>query len=478
MNITVKANEQNQVELTVEFEQDLLESHKKRAARKIARQSKIPGFRPGKAPYNVIVRQFGEEVIIDEALESLLNEKYPDILKEATVEPYGPGSLIEITSKEPPIFQLLVPLTPVVELSEYRSIRKDYQFESASDKEVNQVLMNLQVQNAVTEPVTDRVVESGDIVQLSMTQTLLNPPEDQEPVISKDATQSIYVNEEFDHEDVVPYQGFMQELVGMNIGDEKTTTHTFNEVDETDDLFEKEVEFSFTVKAISKADIPPLNDEFAQMVNPEYQTLDALKDSIREQVEGFRTSQFENRYVTDVFDEIVENSTVHYPPELFHDEGHAYLHQLMEQVSREGMEWEAYLKANDTTEHQLIEESREDIELRIKRALVLEEVARVEELRVDPDELQSKVVETMMQGGFMNYLQQLPKKQADDISRRITMDSANQLLNDKLMRRIINIASGKQEEIEKNMLGENTITEEDIMEDIQSAEGESQEETE
>jgi FKBP-type peptidyl-prolyl cis-trans isomerase (trigger factor) len=307
---------------------------------------------------------------------------------------------------------------------------------------------------------------------------LLNPAEDQEPVISKDATQSIYVNEEFDHEDVMPYQGFMQELIGMNIGDEKTTTHTFNEVEKTDDLFEKEVEFAFEVKAISKADVPSLNDEFAQMVNPEFQTLDALKDSIREQIESYRKSQYENGYVTEVFDEIVESSTAHYPPELFHDEGHAYIHQLMEQVSRQGMEWEAYLKANDTTEHQLIEESREDIERRIKRALVLEEVARAEELRVDPDELQSKVAETMMQGGLMNYMQQLPKKQADDISRRITMDSANQILNDKLMQRVVNIASGKQEEIEKNLRGENTITEEDILADFQSTEDESQEEAE
>lgn len=478
MNIKVKANEKHQVELTIEFEQDLLENHKKRAARKIARQSKIPGFRPGKAPYNVIVRQFGEEVIIDEALESLLNEKYPDILKEATLDPYGPGSLIEITSKEPPVFQLMVPLAPVVELGDYRSIRKDYQFESTSDSEVNQVLMDLQVQNAITEPVTDRAVESGDLVQLSMTQTLVNPAEGEEPVFTKDDIQSIYVNADFDHEDVMPYQGFMQELLGMNIGDEKTTIHTFNEVDETDDLFGKEVEFSFTVMAISKAEVPLLNDEFAQVVNPEYQTLDALKESIREQVESYRKSQYENDYVTEVFDEIVDASTAHYPPELFHDEGHAYIHQLMEQVSRQGMEFEAYLKANDTTEHQLIEESREDIERRIKRALVLEEVARAEELQVDPDELQSKVVETMMQSGLVNYLQQIPKKEADDISRRITMDSANQLLNEKLMRRIINIASGKQEEIEKNMLGEDVLTEEDIMEDIQSAQADTQEDSE
>lgn len=443
MNIQKKINDNHQVEISVELEQDLMERHKRRAARKIAQQAKIPGFRPGKAPYAVIVRNYGEDAIVEEALESMINEIYPDIIKEAEVDPYGPGSLSDIESKEPPKFTLLIPLMPEVDLPEYREIRKPYEFEPATDEEVESVLKNIRLQQAVTEPVADRPVEIGDMVQLSMTQTIKDPDEGQEPVIGTDMPQTIYVNEEFDEKDTMPFKGFMKKLIGLNIGDEKKTTHTYNEVDESDELFGKKVEFEFKVTGISKADVPELNDEFAQTVNPEMETLADLKVNIKEQVEKYRKQQYENVYVTEVMDEIVESATVKYPIDLYEQEAHAYIHQLQDQVSRQGMEWDTYLKANDQTEEGILEEQKPELEKRIKRILVLEEIARKEELRVEDQELQAQVMQTLVQGGLINYLNSLPKQQADEISHRITMDSANQVLNDKLMHRLVDIAAGK-----------------------------------
>ena len=445
MNIQKKTNDDHQVEISVELEQDLMERHKRRAARKIAQQTKIPGFRPGKAPYAVIVRNYGEEAIIEEALESIINEVYPDIIKEAEVDPYGPGSLSDVESKEPPKFTLLIPLMPEVVLPEYREVRKPYQFESATDEEVESVLKSIQLQQAVTEPVEDRPVEIGDMVQLSMTQTIKNPDEGQEPVIGTDMPQTVYVNEDFDEKDTMPFKGFMKKLIGLNIGDEKKTTHTYNEVEESDELFGKKVEFEFKVTGISKADVPELTDEFAQTVNPEMETLADLKVNIKEQVEQYRKQQYENVYVTEVMDEIVDSATVKYPIDLYDQEAHAYMHQLQDQISRQGMEWDTYLKANDQTEESILEEQKPELEKRIKRILVLEEITRKEELKVEDQELQAQVMQTLVQGGLINYLNSLPKQQADEISHRITMDSANQILNDKLMHRLVDIAAGRME---------------------------------
>ena len=468
LKIQTNINDEHQVEIAVELEQDLMEQHKRRAARKISRQTKLPGFRPGKAPYAVIVRNFGEEAVVEEALESIINEIYPKVIDEAGIEPYGPGSLTEVESKEPPKFKLLIPLMPEVELPDYKAIRKEYGFDSASDDEINQVLMNIQVQQAVTEPVEDRPVQSGDMVQLTITQTILNPDEGQEASIATDMPQSIYVNEDYDHEDSMPYQGFMKELIGMSLDEEKVVTHTYDEINEDNELSGKEVEFKFKVAAISSAELPELDDEFAQTVNPELETLDALKESIKEQVESYRKQQYENEYLTEVMDEIVENSTVKYPLDLFEAETKAYIDQMKEQVSRQGMEWETYLKANDQTEESILEEQEDEIKKRIQRILVLEEIAKLEELRVEQDELQAQVMQTMLQGGLMNYLNQLPKQQADQISQRITMDSANQILNDKLMHRLIDIASGKLDEVE---------AEEPVEEEAEAEISESQEET-
>lgn len=449
MNIEKKITQEHQAEITVTIEQDMMERHKRRAARKISKQTKIPGFRPGKAPYAVIVRNFGEEAVVDEAFESIINEVYPEIITEADIEPYGPGSLKDIESKEPPIFSVVIPLMPDIELPDYQSIRKPYKFESASDEEVERVIKNIQLQQAVTEPVEDRPVQEGDMVQLSMTSTIKDPDEGQEPVLGTDETQTIYVNKEFDDNVMMPFKGFMKKVIDLNIGDEKKTVHTFNDLEEDDELFGKKVEYKFTVVAISKAELPELNDEFAQSVNPETETLEDLKKDVREQVEKYRKELYENGYLTDVMDEIVDGAQVKYPPELYEQEAHAYLHQLQDQVARQGMEWDAYLKANDKTEESLLEEQRPDIEKRIKRILVLEKIAQNENLRVEDQELQAQVMQTLSQGGIINYMRSLPKKQADEISQRITMDTANQILNDKLMRRLIDIAADRLPKIEE-----------------------------
>ena len=465
MKIETQLKENHRINIVVEAEQDLLERHKRIAVRNISKQTKIPGFRPGKAPYSVLLRHFGEDAIIEEALESLVNEIYPKLIDEADIQPYGPGSLDEIISKQPPKFSFTIPLLPEVDLCEYGAVKKDYAFEEASDDEIQQVLMNLQVQQAITEPVEDRAVETGDMVQIALSETILNPEEGQTAIISTDRTETIYVNSDFDHKDVMPFQGFMSEVIALNIDDEKVITHQYSDLEKENDLFEKDVEFSIKVTAISKAELPEANDEFAQSVNTEFETLEELEKSIKEQVETYRKQQYEEGYLTEVLDEIVENSPVKYPEELFDSEVEAYFEQLKQSVSQQGMEFDAYLKVNNQTREEIIEEQRENINNRIHRVLVLEEIAKHEKITVEPEELQARVAETTMRSGLYSYLSQLPKQKSDAIAQRITMDTANQLLNDKLMKRIVALASGQYDEPEGANEKESELIEEPVLEE-------------
>lgn len=475
MKIETELQADHQMNVVVEIEQDLLEKHKHRAVRAISKQAKIPGFRPGKAPYAVLLRHFGEEAILEEALESLVNEVYPKIIDETGVHPFGPGALNDILSKEPPKFSFTIPLMPEVNLCDYRTIRKDYDVESATKEEVDQVLMNLQVQQAVTEPLDDRPVQSGDMVQLKISQVVKNPDEGQETNISEGMPQSVYFNEKYDHKDSMPYQGFMNELVGLNVGDEKTLIHTYNEIEEDDELFGKDVEISFVVEAISSAELPEINEEFAQTVNPEFVTVDDLRKSIAEQIESYRKQRYDNEYLTALMDEIVSASPVKYPPQLFDAEAEAYLEQTEHELSHQGMEFEAYLKLLEKTREEFIEDKKEEIVTKIHRVLVLEEISRKEEIKINPDELQASVAETTMRYGLYQYLSQLPKQRADEIAQRITMDAANQILNDKLMHRLIDIGSGKIEvdaenasELEGQLEDQQDISEETVVEESES----------
>jgi trigger factor len=105
----------------------------------LSRKTKIPGFRPGKAPYNVVERTIGEGVILENALDILIEEIYPDVIKEAGINPYGPGALKNMPSLDPPTFEFVIPLDAEVQLGDYRQIRL-YELKVISDKDVEGVL--------------------------------------------------------------------------------------------------------------------------------------------------------------------------------------------------------------------------------------------------------------------------------------------------------------------------------------------------
>ncbi len=123
MKIDTVQQDDHQIKLTVEVEPETLEGAKKKAGKKISGKVKVPGFRPGKAPYSVVLRQVGEAAILEEALDILLQDIYPSIIEEAKIEPYGPGSLQNVVTMEPPTFEFMVPLAPEVELGDYRALR-------------------------------------------------------------------------------------------------------------------------------------------------------------------------------------------------------------------------------------------------------------------------------------------------------------------------------------------------------------------
>ena len=127
MKLETQPRDDHQVTLIVELEPERMEGAKRRAARQLSERKSIPGFRPGKAPYDVIVRTFGENAIVEDAVDLLLDEIYPEALKESKVEPAAPGSLEKVEDLESkPKFTFTVPLAPSVTLGDYRSIRLPY----------------------------------------------------------------------------------------------------------------------------------------------------------------------------------------------------------------------------------------------------------------------------------------------------------------------------------------------------------------
>ena len=167
MKIQSEPREDQQLALTVEFEESELDAFKQKAARQIARRVRIPGFRPGKAPYPIILRTVGENAVVEQAVELLVDEKYPEIIKEADIHPYGPGSLEEIVQLVPPVLKFVVPLEADVTLGDYQSIKHLYEPREINDQEVEDVIKEQQQRQAILTPV-ERPAEAGDAVTIQL----------------------------------------------------------------------------------------------------------------------------------------------------------------------------------------------------------------------------------------------------------------------------------------------------------------------
>ncbi len=167
MKVETKDLEDRQVEITVEVPSDRVQKAMQAAARKLSRRIKIPGFRPGKAPYPVVLNKVGEEQVFEEALDALGQEVYQSALDEAEIDPYAPGALEEVVSRDPLVLRYSVPLAPEIELGTYRDLRLAYEISEVTDESVEDVMEDLRQGQALIEPV-DRAAEMDDVVVLDV----------------------------------------------------------------------------------------------------------------------------------------------------------------------------------------------------------------------------------------------------------------------------------------------------------------------
>ncbi len=447
MKIETQTRDDQQVQITAEVESEELEKFKRRAARQISKQAKIPGFRPGKAPYDVVKRLYGEDTIRDQAVEMLVDELYPQVLKEADVEPSGPGQLQEIVSYDPPTFAFIVPLNPEVELPDYRAIRKEYEKPEISDEEVEATINSLRRNYGTAEPV-ERAAEKGDLVYIKVSARYVKPEEGEEEEFVKETPLSVVAGESSPETGDWPYEGFSEEMIGVSAGEEKSIPYTFPEDSAYESLRGRDVVFHVVVQSIKELKLPELDDEFAKTLG-EFENVEQLRTAVREQMETNALQQYDEEYLGDLIEEIVEQSTVKYPPHALEHEVEHVLEHLEEDLARQQMDLETYFKTRETTREQFIEEEATPAaQRRLEQALVLEELARHEEIRLQNADLQQAVLQR---------LGELPKdwgeryktKQAQqELLNALTMDTANQMMNQHLLERLKAIASGEQEKAE------------------------------
>ena len=436
MKIEKQLLENHEMKLTVEVEPDMLESTKRRAARELSRRHKIPGFRPGKAPYAVILRQVGEEAILEESIHMLADDIYPKAIEEAAIHPYGPGSLEGITSTTPPVFEFIVPLEAEVTLGDYQSIRRPYEIKSIPESEVLEVLENLRDRQVVLEPV-ERPAQEGDVVTVRLSGARVNKPEDEKPGLIREQSIPITIWPEERQTDQMrrtewPYSGFAKQLIGLSLKDEKTYTHTFPEDSSFESLRGVDAEYHVVVEEIKYRILPEMNDDFAKSVG-DFETMDLLKTEIRKSLEEQVLREYNEEYDEQVIDELIDDSSFRYAPKMLADEIDEVIAGFTRRLEKQGTDLNLYLKSRSLDMDGLREEASPVAEKRLKRSLALMEIAKAENIQVKPEELQTETARTVDM-----LSQTLSEREAKRLSdRRVVTNIMSNLMIDMVTQRAL-----------------------------------------
>jgi trigger factor len=466
LKIETEIQEDHQAKLTVEVEADLMESMKRRAARKIGRRVKVPGFRPGKAPYQVIVRHVGEGAVTEEAIELLVDEIYPKVIEEAEINPYGPGTLKNVNSLEPPVLEFLVPLEADITLGDYRSLRKPYEPKEITEADVEDVLTNLRERQALIEPV-ERPAQEEDLVTVRISATRKNVEDNQDPVLIPERSVPIIVRSsgilkpseseadqgDDEENDEWPFPGFSNYLVGMSANDEKLVAYTYPEDSKIESFRGVEADFSTVVETVKARKLPELDDDFATSLG-DYENMEALRSSIRTSLIQQAEKAYNESYDNDILETAIEQTVYKYPPQMLEEEIDSVVKDLTHRLEQQGFDIDLYLKTRGLDMDGLREEMKPVAETRLKRALFLFELAQAEDLKVDQEELEAETNSTV------DYLSRvLPQKEARKLSNTNVQSNLIgnimvDLLSQKALNRFRSICKGEVENIEQPIVEE------------------------
>ncbi len=421
MKVTNEKTENRQAFLTIEMEPAELEESLEDSYRRLVKQANIPGFRRGKAPRVVLERYIGKESLLEEALNSLVPQAYEKAIKEQGLEAIAPPQ-IEVTQTDPLVFKAIVPLKPTVKLGDYHSIKLEPETVEVTEGDVNDFVEQLRHQHATWEPV-DRAVDFGDLLILDVWSNV-----EDKPFINQKGAQYQVVRDRSS-----PVPGFAEQLVGMRKNEEKEFKLRLPSDYSKSELAGKECSFKVRVNEIKQEILPELNNDFAKLVSPEFETLDSLRERVlsdlRLRAEEKARMDFEEK----VIDALVDLSEVDYPPILVESEIDRILNQRFQRGAQELGE---YLKNINKTEGELREELRPSATRRVKRSLVLSKVAEEEKVEVSSSEVDTEI-ENMTRNATERKDEM--KKALDTPQVRGSIEQT--LLTKKTLQRLIDIIS-------------------------------------
>ena len=428
LNLQTERIENHRAQLTIEIEEDQLESAKQKAARQISQRVRIKGFRKGKAPYRLVAQYVGEAAILEEAVESLGDNLYKQALEESEVTPYGPGAFEDFKIEPAPTFVFSVPLHPEVDLNNYQDVRVDFEAPEVSDEDVEQALQQLRMRELEVLDAERKVAEPGDRVTVAVDSEFVDgeEPDEDEPEPVDDGEDKTDDDENADggsqdaaanKDDDMPYvprkgdtfvhdenavvildpkedpfiDGFVDNIVDAELGSDVLFELTIPDDDSDKTIANRRVSFVVTLKQIESIRIPELDDAFAESISKnrgdEVTDMAGLRVSIREDLERAALERTESEYSGQVMEKIVEGAEIRFPELMLDERVDVMIDEFAGNLKRQNLSLEDYFRHTGNTLDALKLQYREPATQSLKQSLVVRELIKEEEVAATDEQI-------------------------------------------------------------------------------------------
>ncbi len=382
MSVQVENLEKNMAKLTIEVPAEDVEKAIQAAYIKQRGRISIPGFRKGKVPRRMVEKMYGPEIFYEEAANTLIQDSYPSAADESGVDIVSRPSIAveQIESGKPFIFTAEVAVRPEVTLGGYRGVEVTKADAVVTEEEVDKEVEKERNNNARMVTVTDRPVQTKDTVVI-----------DYEGFVDGEAFEG---GKAENHSLEIGSHSFIDtfedQLVGKNTGDETEIHVTFPEQYHAQELAGRPAVFKVKLHEIKVKEIPEADDEFAQDVS-EFDTLEEYKEDIRKRLTERRENEIKGAQEDEAIRRIIETSTMDIPEAMIETQCENMVSEFAQRIAQSGLSMEQYMQFSGLTVDQLKAQVRPEAETRIKSSLVLEEIAKVEEIVISDEEMDAHV---------------------------------------------------------------------------------------
>jgi len=422
MKALLEKKENNRAHFAVEIPEENFEEALQKAYLKNRHRFNIPGFRKGKAPRKIIEMNYGKEIFYEEAINLILPDAYTEAIEELKLEPVDAPEvdIEEIEKGKPIIAKFEVVVKPEVKLGDYKSIEIEKVEYNVTDEHIEEELRIVQERNARILDAGDRPVKEGDILTIDYAGFIDG---EQFPGGTAEGQQLEIGSGQF-----IP--GFEDQLVGKNKGEEVEITVTFPEDYHVEDLKGKEATFKVKIHEIKEKELPELDDEFAKDVS-EFDTLEEYKQSIRERLEKDFKHKEEIDNENNLLEKVMEICEVDIPDVMIENQLENELKEFDYRMRMQGLNLEQYLQFTNTTLDSLKAQLMPMAAKRVKGDLVLEAIAKAENIEVSEEDIDKeleKMAESYGQENKEGFIENMKKGDLSFMNTPILNEKVIELL--------------------------------------------------